>query len=133
MFFLNPNSGVPLYLQLQQQLQQRILTGQLSHGTQLPSVRELSAELHINPLTVAKVYQNLEKEGFVETKRGVGTYVSHQSPALKIDARRRQIAPALEQLIIEALHLGLGEKEIQSLVTEKFRQFKKTNLKQYHE
>lgn len=130
MFFLNPNSGVPIYLQLQQQFQQRILSGQFPHGMQLPSVRELSMELHINPLTVSKVYQILEREGFVETKRGVGSYVSHQSPALKIDARRLQIAPSIEQLVIEALHLGLGEKDIQSLLSEKFRQFKnrgKTN------
>ncbi len=124
MFLLNPNSGVPLYLQLQQQFQQRILSGQLPDGAQLPSVRELSAELHVNPLTVVKVYQNLEKEGFVETRRGVGTYVSHQAPALKMDARRRQIGPALEQLVVEALHLGLGEKEIQALVSEKFHRFK---------
>jgi len=123
MFLLNSTSGMPLYLQLQQQIQQRILSGQLTHGAPLPSVRELSAELHINPLTVAKVYQLLEKDGFVETRRGVGTYVLHQSPALKLDARRRQIGPALEQLVMEALHLGLDEKEIQSLVSEKFLQF----------
>ncbi len=126
MFLLNPASGVPLYLQLQLQLQQRILSGQLPDGAQLPSVRELSTQLHINPLTVAKVYQNLEKERFVETRRGVGTYVSHQSPALRLDARRRLLAPALEQLVVEALHLGLGEKEIQSLLSEKFRQFNQT-------
>jgi len=123
-FFLNPSSGVPLYVQLQQQLEQRILSGQLLHGAQLPSVRDLSAELHINPLTVVKVYQALEREGFVETKRGLGTYVAHESPALKIEARRRQIGPAVEQLVAEALHLGLGEKEIQALLSEKFRQFK---------
>ena len=123
-FLLNPNSGVPLYLQLQQQIQQRILSGQLSHGVQLPSARELSAELRINPLTVTKVYQNLERSGFVETRRGLGTYVAHQSPALKMEARRRQIGPAVEQLVVEALHLGLGEKEILSLVSEKFQQFK---------
>jgi GntR family transcriptional regulator len=126
-FLLNSNSGVPLYLQLQQQIQQRILSRQFSDGAALPSVRELSAELHINPLTVVKVYQNLEKAGFVETRRGVGTFVSHQSPALKLDARRRQIAPALEQLVVEALHLGLGEKEIQALVSEKFNQFKSSS------
>jgi len=123
-FLLNPASGVPLYLQLQQQFRQRILSGQLLDGAQLPSVRELSAELGINPLTVVKVYQNLEKEGFIERRRGIGTYVSHQSPALKMDARRRQIGPALEQLVIEALHLGFEEKEVQSLVAEKFQQFK---------
>jgi GntR family transcriptional regulator len=133
-FFLNSTSGVPLYLQLQQQLQQRILSGQLPDGAQLPSVRELSADLHINPLTVVKVYQNLEREGFVETRRGVGTFVSHQSPALKVDARRRQIAPAIEQLVVEALHLGLGEKEIQALVAEKFLEFKtQTGSKPNHE
>lgn len=124
MYFLNPNSGVPLYVQLQQQLRQRILAGQLLHGAQLPSVRDFSAELGINPLTVTKVYQILEREGFVETRRGLGTYVSHQSPALKIEARRRQVSPALDQLVAEAMHLGLGEKEIQALLSEKFRQFK---------
>jgi GntR family transcriptional regulator len=123
-FFLNPNSGVPLYVQLQQQIQHRILSGQLSHGTQLPSVRELSAELHINPLTVAKVYQILEREGFVETKRGIGTYVCHQAPHLKMDARRTQISGAVERLVMEALHLDLNEKEIQALLSDKFRQLK---------
>lgn len=128
MFFLNPNSGVPLYVQLQQQLQQRILAGQLADGERLSSVRDFSAEMGLNPLTVAKVYQLLERDGFVETRRGMGTFVSHQSPALKIEARRRQIAPALDQLVTEAMHLGLSEREIQALLTEKFRQFKpKTN------
>ena len=134
MYFLNPNNGVPLYVQLQQQLQQRILVGQLRDGDQLPSVRDFSAELGINPLTVTKVYQILEREGFVETRRGLGTFVSHQSPALKIEARRRQIAPALDQLVAEAMHLGLSEKEIEALLSEKFRQFKpKTPLRSAHE
>jgi len=132
-YFLNPTSGIPLYVQLQQQLQQRILTGQLPHGKQLSSVRDLSAELGINPLTVVKVYQILEREGFVETKRGRGTYVSHQSPALKIDALRRQIGPALDQLVAEAMHLGLSEKEIQALLSEKFRQFKPKTMKPSHD
>jgi GntR family transcriptional regulator len=121
-FRLNPNSGVPLYVQLQHQMQKRILTGQLARGAQLPSVRDLSADLHINPLTVAKVYQLLERDGFVETRRGIGTYVLHQSPALRLEARRAQIDPALEQLVVEALHLGLGEKQIQALLIEKFRE-----------
>lgn len=124
-FLLNPNSGVPLYVQLQHQIQKRILSGQLTRGAQLPSVRDLSAELHINPLTVAKVYQFLERDGFVETKRGIGTYVLHQPPTLRLEARRSQIGPALEQLVIEALHLGLGEKQVQSLVADKFRELKR--------
>jgi GntR family transcriptional regulator len=132
-YLLNPQSGVPLYVQLQLQLQQRILTGQLGHGDQLPSVRDFSAELGVNPLTVAKVYQILEREGFVETRRGLGTFVSHQSPALKIEARRRQIGPAIDQLVTEAMHLGLGEKEIQMLLSEKFRLFKFKNRAPIHD
>ncbi len=128
-FLLNPNSGVPLYVQLQQQLQQRILSGQLRHGEQLPSVRDFSAELSVNPLTITKVYQILEREGFVETRRGIGTYVSHQAPAMKIEGRRRQIGPALGQLVTEAMHLGLSENEVQSLLTEKFRQLKPKSQK----
>jgi GntR family transcriptional regulator len=102
-YLLNPTSGVPLYVQLQQQVQQRILTGQLADGEQLPSVRDLSAQLGLNPLTVSKVYQ---------------------APALRLEARRRQVEPAVEQLVTEALHLGLSEREIQSLLADKFRQFK---------
>ena len=123
-YLLNPTSGVPLYVQLQQQVQQRILTGQLADGEQLPSVRDLSSQLGLNPLTVSKVYQLLERDGFVETRRGLGTYVSHQAPALRLEARRRQVEPAVEQLVTEAMHLGLSEREIQSLLREKFRQFK---------
>ena len=125
MFLLNPNSGVPLYVQLQQQLQKRIIAGQLAHGTQLPSVRDFSAELHVNPLTVAKVYQLLERDGFVETRRGLGTYVLHQSPALRLEARRLQMGPVLDQLVVEAMHLGLGEKQVQALVADKFRELKR--------
>jgi len=128
-FFLNPNTGIPLYVQLQQQIQQRIVSGQFAQGEQLPSVRELSGELHINSLTVVKVYQILEREGFVETRRGVGTYVSHQSSGLKLEARRAQIAPAVEQLVVESLHLGLSEKEIQALLSDKFRQLKEARSK----
>jgi GntR family transcriptional regulator len=128
-FFLNPNSGVPLYVQLQRQLQQRILAGQLPHGRQLSSVRDFSVELGVNPLTVAKVYQALEREGFVETRRGLGTFVSHQSPTLTVEARRRQVGPALDQLVTEAIHLGLGEREVQSLLAEKFRQLKPKPVK----
>ena len=123
-FFLNPNSGIPLYVQLQQQIQQRILSGQMPQGEQLPSVRELSAQLQINPLTVTKVYQNLEREGFVESRRGIGTYVRHEASDLQLEARHARIASAVEQLVTEALHLGLDEKEVRALVAEKFSQLK---------
>jgi GntR family transcriptional regulator len=120
-FLLDANSGVPLYVQLQQQIRQRILSGQLEPGAPLSSVRDLSAELHVNPLTVAKVYQLLERDGFVETRRGIGTYVAPRPPALRLDERRQQMGPAIDQLVAEAAHLGLGEDEIKALISERFR------------
>jgi GntR family transcriptional regulator len=128
-FLLNPSGGIPLYVQLQQQLRQRILSGQLPNGAQLPSVRDLSAELHINPLTVVKVYQNLEREGFVESRRGIGTYVKLPSPTLSAGARLQAIAPTVQQLVTEAIHLGLSESEIQSLITAQYRETKRKPTK----
>jgi GntR family transcriptional regulator len=124
-YFLDSNNGVPLYVQLQQQIRQRILSGQLADGSQLPSVRDLSADLHINPLTVVKVYQILEREGFVESRRGIGTYVTLPSPTLSASARLQEIAPAVQHLVTEALHLGLSEADLQALVTTRFREAKR--------
>ena len=116
----NPNSGMPIYRQLGTQLRQRIASGELAAGAQLPSVRELSAELKINPLTVAKVFQLLEADGLVESRRGLGTFVvgSHSTRSQK--ARRELIAPAVDQVVAEARHLKLDEEEVIKLVRHRF-------------
>ena len=120
MFLLNPTSGVPLYLQLQQQLQQRILSGTLPHGSQLPSVRDLSAELHLNPLTVAKAYQFLERDGLVEFRRGHGTFVVPGRKLPSLTQQRKLIQPAIDQVVSEALHLGLTEPQLQHLIHQAY-------------
>lgn len=121
MFFsLNPTSGVPLYRQLFQQLRERIVSGQIAAGTQLPSVRDLSAELHINPLTVAKVYQFLERDGLVETRRGLGTFVAAITQELTKKEQHEQLEPALRQVVTEAMHLGLSSEELEKLVRKTF-------------
>ena len=95
---LNPNSGWPIYRQLFQQLRQRIVSGQLAPDQQMPSVRDLSADLKINLLTVAKVYQWLESEGFVETRRGLGTFVLGGRETHSVAQKRKLIADAVEQV-----------------------------------
>ena len=72
---LNPSSGVPLYLQLIEQVKHAIESGVLCAGDQLPSVRQIAEELLINPNTVARAYRELEHEGIVELKHGSGTYI----------------------------------------------------------
>ncbi len=119
--YLNPNSGIPIYRQMLQQLRQRIVSDQLVPNEKLPSARELSRELKVNFLTVAKVYQCLEREGFVEFRRGLGTFVSNNPRSHSLAEKRKLLAPALQQLVTEANHLQLEEAEIQNLVHEQFK------------
>ena len=116
---LNPNSGMPIYRQLFQQLRQRIVSGQLARDAQMPSVRDLSAELKINMLTVAKVYQLLESEGLVETRRGLGTFVAGGHETRSLTEKRKLIADAVEQVVAEARHLDLPENELLKLIHQR--------------
>jgi GntR family transcriptional regulator len=122
---LNPNSGMPIYRQLFQQLRQRIASGQLAAEEQMPSVRDLSAELKINLLTVAKVYQLLESEGLVETRRGLGTFVLNGHATRSQALKRKLIADAVAQVVAEAQHLDLEEGEVIKLIEQRFEEMRK--------
>jgi len=117
---LNPQSGMPIYRQLFQQLRERIVSGQLAADEQLPSVRDLSAELKINLLTVAKVYQLLEGSGLVETRRGLGTFVLGGRATRSSTEKRKLISQAVQQVVAEARHLKLDKTELIKLVQERF-------------
>jgi GntR family transcriptional regulator len=109
---LNPHSGVPLYQQVVRQVRARIVGGELAAGTQLPSVREVSLQLKLNPLTVSKAYAILEGEGLIETRRGLGTYV-RASSRMRSEAERRQLVqPLIDDLASQARSLGLSKKEL---------------------
>ena len=75
-FHLDQHSGLPMYLQIVQQVKEALRLGLLDVGDQLPTVREVVADLAINPNTVAKAYRELEHEGLVEAQQGRGTFVS---------------------------------------------------------
>ena len=117
---LNPSSGMPIYRQLFTQLRQRIASGELAAAAQLPSVRELAAELKINPLTVAKVFQMLEAEGLVETRRGLGTFVADGNVTRSPKVKRELIADAVAQVVAEARHLDLEAEVVVKLVLREF-------------
>jgi len=98
------------------------MSGRLAVDEQLPSVRELSAQLKINPLTVAKVYQLLQQEGLVELQRGRGTYVAQPARPRSLAERRRLIAPAVRQLVAEAQHLQVTREELHQLIEDQIRE-----------
>src|ERR1041384_8883945 len=97
----NPSSGVPIYLQIMEQVKHGIETGALRPGDQLPGIRPLAEELVINPNTVAKAYRELEHEGVIELRHGAGAFVTAHARAQKTaDAFRAAptiLAPAVEK------------------------------------
>ena len=116
LFRPNPSSGVPIYLQLMEQVKHGIETGALRPGEQLPGIRPLAEELVINPNTVAKAYRELEHEGVIELRQGAGAFVSNKAPT-KQDAERLQAAQALVAQGIQRLRArGITDEEIRRLI-----------------
>jgi GntR family transcriptional regulator len=111
----NPSSGVPIYLQLMEQVKHQIETGALRAGEQLPGIRPLAEELVINPNTVAKAYRELEHEGVIELRHGAGAFVSSNGRAKKATDKLRA-GQALVASTIERLRKsGVTDEEIRRL------------------
>src|SRR5205814_6794657 len=111
LFRPNPSSGVPIYLQLMEQVKHGIETGAIRPGEQLPGIRPLAEELVINPNTVAKAYRELEHEGVIELRQGAGAFVSGNARRTKSDTLRA--AQTIVANAIERLHArGVTDEEI---------------------
>jgi GntR family transcriptional regulator len=111
----NPSSGVPIYLQLMEQVKHAIETGALRPGEQLPGIRPLAEELVINPNTVAKAYRELEHDGVIELRQGAGAFVSDNAPTKK-DADKLRAAQAAVAAAVEKLRArGVTDDEIRRL------------------
>ena len=120
-FHLDPSSGVATYLQIVHQVKEGLRLGTIELGDQLPTVREVVADLAINPNTVAKAYRLLESEGLVVARQGRGTFVSSTlaPPSLHHhDALRAQ----LELWLASAMGAGLDDESIRALVSATLRQ-----------
>ncbi len=117
MTLFRPNAalGVPIYLQLMEQVKHAVETGALRAGEQLPGIRPLAEELVINPNTVAKAYRELEHEGVIELRHGAGAFVSASAKAGKAAGKLRA-AQAIVSGAVEKLQArGLSEEEIRRL------------------
>jgi GntR family transcriptional regulator len=119
-FHLDNRSGVPAYLQLVQQVRQAVRLGILRPGDQLPTVKEVVASLTINPNTVLHAYRQLDLEGLVQGRRGVGTFVATSRPAVPA-ADLRSLRSGLERWVSQARATGLDEDTIAALFAEAVR------------
>ena len=114
-FRLDARSGVPTYLQLVGQVRQAILLGYLQPGDQLPTVREVAAELTINPNTVAKAYRELEREGLAAARSGQGTFI--QATTTRVDpATYARLRQALRRWVDAAYAAGLDHEQVAAVM-----------------
>jgi GntR family transcriptional regulator len=120
-FHLDPSSGVATYLQIIQQVREALRLGTLQVGDQLPTVREVVADLAINPNTVAKAYRTLEQDGLVVARQGRGTFVSSTlaPPSLR---HHEALRAELELWLASAVHAGLDDESIRALISATLRE-----------
>jgi GntR family transcriptional regulator len=109
---IDPSSGLPIYLQIAQQIKTAVAMGRLQPEEPLPSVRQLAVELAVNPNTVARAYLDLEIEGVIYKRQGAGTFVSGQGVEMSRGERLRVLNELLEKALVEGVNLGLSEREL---------------------
>jgi GntR family transcriptional regulator len=120
-FHLDPHSGVSTYLQIVQQVKDALRLGIIDVGDQLPTVREVVAELAINPNTVAKAYRELEREGLVTARQGRGTFVASTLAAASVEHHAR-LRLELKRWLEAAERAGLEEESIRALMSSTLRE-----------
>jgi GntR family transcriptional regulator len=114
-FHLTARSNLPPYVQLVEQVRQALLNGVLRPGDRLPTVKEVVGSLAINPNTVLKAYRDLEREGLVEGRQGVGTFVMRR-PDGPPPREQAALKHALETWVAKAQLAGLADADIESMV-----------------
>ena len=115
---LDPRSPVPLYDQIATRIRIAVAAGELAPGSALPSVRQLSRELRINPATVVQAYRELEGEGFVEKRQGAGTFVCEVKSGKRASERAKQARGIVRMMFAEAARRGLSHEEIGQAIEE---------------
>ena len=107
----------PIYLQIMEEIKKRSVRGRYPPGSQAPSVREMAGEMGVNPNTVARAYMELEREGFLFTRRGQGSFIVEEED--RIETERRNLADAaLRRFVSEIRELELGADQIEKLMDE---------------
>lgn len=121
-FSLAPASDVPIYRQIVQHIRRGVFLGQIKLGEQLPAVRVLAESLVVNPNTVARAYQELIRDGVLESRSGVGVFVAEKVRQVFSDAERgRRLDNAVEQLLHEALILDFSLPEVRAALDEQWK------------
>jgi GntR family transcriptional regulator len=115
---IQAQGGVPIYLQVMQQVKYLVASGRLQPGDELPSIRTLAEQLIVNPNTIARAYRELETAGVVEKRRTAGTFVAEAGSPLARKERLRLLRQRVDQLLVEAFQMGFALDEVLKLVEQ---------------
>lgn len=116
---IDTTSSVPVYAQLVEQIKRAIASGAIQAGEPLPSLRETAVKLRVNPLTVGKAYKQLESEGLIETRHGLGSFVTSDTAVITDGFRRGVLVRAIDDLLVDSHHLGVAVDELKELIDER--------------
>ena len=119
---IDSESSVPIYIQIEESIHSLIAAGQLRPGEQLPTIRELAADIRVNLNTVARAYFELDKEGVISTQRGKGTFVTGVPDKEQIERKRQRLLHSIiETALEEAKRLGYSPTEIKKVFQEEIK------------
>jgi len=123
---IDHHSGQPIYRQVIEQIRRQIMAGQLAEGRQLVSVRDLAAQLNVNPMTISKAYSLLEMEGLLERRRGVGLFVARIRKDQKSRTKTQLLEQILNRAVATAVQLDISEDEVHALTERLFEKYGST-------
>ena len=113
---ISNTSDIPLYQQIKDQIKDAILKNELVEGDPLPSIRSFTNDLHVSVLTIRRVYEELEQEGFVVSQVGIGTFVSASNAELLRDTKRRLVEQKMQDMIQTAKSLNISKDELNAMM-----------------
>ena len=120
--FISNSSSYPIYEQVVRQIKKQIFSGELKSGDALPSIRVLAKELQISVITTRRVYEELEKEGFVNAVTGKGSFVAQLEKEFLHDKRMKMIEDKISGVIAEAKLLGIKKEELTMMLNDLFEE-----------
>jgi GntR family transcriptional regulator len=116
---ISTNDGVPIYLQIVNQVKYLVAAGRLAPGEEIPPIRALAEQLVVNPNTVAKAYHELEREGVVTKRHGSGTYISDNGSPLARRECTKILTNRIDALLVEARHMDVPLADLLQLVRQR--------------
>ena len=119
---IDPHSGIPVYRQMMDQIKYYVAAGTLREGDQLPSIRELSQAIAVNPTTVVKAYTELQHDGVIEMRHGRGAFVTNVATRLTDREREKALRRLARQLSVEAVQMGASQQLVHRLLDEEMNE-----------